>query len=169
MLNTRSLLYRLALVLPMLTGCSSQDYFSSPASLSDIEQVENEERQADEKLIATLEKLRANPGVPDLSENMFRRQMSLTYSGSVKHLTDHHRKVIKLFFQTMPDSNNISIILSVAPSSSRETFEGLNDAWVRVQELRHYLKDYSGQIQELYIPDQAPDTITIQVLGGDSV
>ena len=114
MLNTRSLLYRLALAIPILAGCSSQNYLPINAPLSDSELIDNEERQSDEKLIAALEKLRANPDAIDLSENMFRRQMSLTYSGTVKHLTEHHRKIIKL-----------------------------------------------------YIPGQAPDTITIKVLGGD--
>ena len=168
MLNLHTTVFRLILILPMLVGCASQNFSIDKSDSAVFTESIDLEHDADEKLLEALDNLRDNPEALDMSENMYRRKMSLTYSGTVNHLTEHHRKVITLFFQTLPENKNISIILSAAPSSSSSSsgFEGVKDAWVRVQELKNYLKKYSEEIEELYIPDQPTDTVTIQVLGG---
>ncbi|KEQ18875.1 hypothetical protein GZ78_02110 [Endozoicomonas numazuensis] len=146
----------------ILSGCASQP----PAPLEKL--LTEQPPQTEEELIGAIEKLRSESKELTISNNMYRRQLSLNYEEDANHISDHQKKVIKLFFQTLPDRDNLSIILSISPSSD-EGFNSINDAWVRVQELRSYLQDYSVQIEELYIPDQEPDTVTIQVLGGDSV
>ena len=124
--------------------------------------------QTEKELISSIEKLRSESKELTISNNMFRRQLSLNFEDDNNSVTEHHQKVIMLFFQTLPDRDNLSIILSVSPSSD-DGFDAVNDAWVRIQALRSHLKTYSNQIEELYIPNQEPDTVTIQVLGGDSV
>ncbi|WP_062267331.1 hypothetical protein [Endozoicomonas arenosclerae] len=152
----------LLFTLAILTGCANQPHAPLEKLLTD------KPPQTEEELLNAIDKLRNQSKDLTLSNNMYRRQLSLNYQEDANHISEHQKKVIKLFFQTLPDSDNLSIILSISPSSD-EGFESINDAWVRVQELRSYLKDYSTQIEELYIPDQEPDTVTIQVLGGDSV
>ncbi len=146
----------------MLSGCANQP-------VTPLEKLLTEQPpKTEEELLNAIEKLRSESKDLTISNNMYRRQLSLNYEDDANHISEHQKKVIKLFFQTLPDRDNLSIILSISPSSD-EGFESINDAWVRVQELRNYLEDYSNQIEELYLPDQEQDTVTIQVLGGDSV
>lgn len=155
------------MMLPVLSGCANKNGQQSPlqATLAGTRTLP----ETNEKLMASIQKLRDESKEIDLSEEMFRRKMSLNYAPSAKTLTEHQKKIINLFFQTLPESKSISIIISIAPTSKGEGFEALHSAWMRIQELKHHLKAYSPKIEELYLPDQSSDTVTIQVLGGKGV
>lgn len=153
------------LLLPLvLMGCANQQ---SPRMQMDRE-LAGASHPSNEQLQETIEKLRSESQELVISNKMYRRKMSLTFENELNHLTEHQKKVISLFFQTLPESESISIILSIAPSAETG-FEAIKDAWIRTQELKTYLDQYSEEIEELYIPDQESNTVTIQVLGGGSV
>lgn len=157
----------LIFTLPVLSGCANKTGQLSPleATMAGTKTTP----QTNKELLASIQQLREESTELKLSDSMFRRKMSLTYSSPSNHLSKHQQKVIDLFFQTLPDTKNISIIISIAPTSAGDDFNALHTAWTRIQELKNYLQAYSIQIEELYLPDQSSDTVTIQVLGGESV
>ena len=166
MLQFRIPILWLIVVLPVLTACSTKrtDYNSMEAASKAIQ----ETRESNQELMDSINKLRNQSKDIELSDDMFRRKMTLSFESNNKQLTRHQQKVINLFFQTLPRYESISIIISVAPASS-EGFDAVHSAWARVQALKNYLKAYSDQIEELYLPDESPDSVTIQVLGGKGV
>ena len=163
----RSLSLWLLLLLPVLTACSTAkraDYNSMSAASEAVQQT----KESNQELMESINKLRSESKDIELTEDMFRRKMSMSFEPNKKQLTEHQQKVIDLFFQTLPEYKNISIIISIAPAST-EGFEAIHSAWTRIQALKNHLKAYSNQIEELYLPDQSPDSVTIQVLGGTGV
>ena len=156
----------LIMTLPVLTACSTKraDYNSLEASSRAIQGTE----ESNQDIMDSLNKLRSQSSDIELSEDMFRRKMSLSFELNVKMLTKYQKKVIDLFFQTLPEYEQISIIISIAPANS-EGFEAIHSAWTRIQALKNHLKVYTNQIEEMYLPDLSPDTVLIQVLGGKGV
>lgn len=162
----RTLVSWLIMTLPVLTACSTKraDYNSMEAASSVIRGTE----ESNQEIMDSINKLRSQSSDIELTEDMFRRKMSLSFEPNLKMLTKYQEKVIDLFFQTLPEYEQISIIITIAPASS-EGFEAIHSAWIRVQALKNHLETYTNQIEELYLPDQSPDTVLIQVLGGKGV
>ena len=152
----------LAISLPLLSGCASD---SSLMRLQDREL--RPEKQVNQNLTAKIEHYRMAAKVQ--KENTFQRQLSLTFTASDHKVTALQEKLIKLFFQTLPSQSDIKIVISVAPSSTLESFAALQSAWQRLRSLEQAASSYSKKIELIYQPALKKDTATMKVTGGGSV
>ena len=157
----------LIMVLPVLSGCTNKNGQMSPlgAALTGTEA----EPETNQKLLASIEKMIEEHRGKGYSDHAFVRKMSLHYEPSIRMLTDHQKKIVELFFQTLPANDSISIIISISPTSKENGFEDLHTSWLRIQDLKNLLQSYTPNLEELYQPGQARDTVVIQVFGGKGV
>lgn len=146
------------LSLLLLTGCMSD--------LAVQKQKDSAIRQTNQKLLKSLETIRQSEQALPLSNDMFRRQLALSFQKPEQSVTEQHTKIIRLFFQTLPSDSSLNIIISVAPTSNPEVFKSLQKAWERLQSLKQYVSEYSSQIELVYQPELDPDTALLQVVGG---
>lgn len=162
MLQHRWFAIWLCIILPFISGCASK---SSLKRLQDREL--RSEYTVNTSLNAKIENLRQQSKTQ--KENSFQRQLSLTFNGSDHKVTEQQEKIIKLFFQTLPSQSDVKIKILVAPSSTLESFEALQEAWQRLRSLEKATSSYSQEIELIYQPSLEKDTATMQVTGGGSV
>lgn len=157
----------LMIMLPVLSGCTNKNGQMGPiqATMAGTEA----EPATNQQLLASIEKMIEEHRGKGYSDHAFVRKMSLHYEPSIRMLTDHQKKIVELFFQTLPASDSISIIISISPTSKENGFEDLHTSWLRIQGLKNLLQSYTPDIEELYQPGQARDTVVIQVFGGKGV
>ena len=146
------------LSLSLLYGCKSQLDFQT---LIDKEQARSTEQMA-EAIARMNEKEDALP----ISKNMYRRQLSLKFNQHELTISKQHEQIISLFFGSLPESQHLNIIISVAPSSGAEPFKILNDSWTRLQNLKKMLDQYSQEIELVYQTNLDIDSATIHAVGG---
>ena len=165
--NFQTISFWLIITLPVLTGCANKNGQMGPiqATMSGT----TSEPETNQKLLTSIEKMIEEHRGKGYSDHAFVRKMSLNFAPSVRGLTDHQKKVIELFFQTLPANDSISIIISISPTSKENGFEDLHTSWLRVQGIKSLLKSYTPEIEELYQPGQAKDTVVVQVFGGKGV
>ncbi|AMO57815.1 hypothetical protein GZ77_12995 [Endozoicomonas montiporae] len=157
----------LIITLPVLSGCANKNGQMGPiqAAVSGTEA----EPETNQKLLTSIEKMIEEHRGKSYADHAFVRKMSLNFEPSVRNLTDHQKKVVELFFQTLPSNDSISIIVSIAPTSKENGFEDLHTSWLRVQGIKSLLQSYTPDIEELYQPSQEKDTVVVQVFGGKGV
>ncbi len=151
----------LSLSLTLLTGC-----------LSDFAAKKNQDpsnRTTDEKLFNSLKAIResekSKPSKTS-SEAVFNRRLSLSFQPSEQSLTEHHSKIIQLFFQTLPPDVSMKIVINVAPTASSGNYSSLQTVWKRLRSLEDAVSGYSEKVELIYQPDFVPDTATLQIVGG---
>ena len=145
----------------MLTGCMSGGFGKNTLDIS--------ERVADTKPNSSIEELWQPSKQSSPPQELFSRQLSLSFQQSEKNLTAKHEQIIQLFFQTIPRSKDLDIVISVAPASGEEQFKALQSAWERLRNLEQQISPYSTNIRLIYKPELKQDTALLQVVGGDSV
>ncbi|MFK0570316.1 hypothetical protein [Endozoicomonas sp.] len=103
-----------------------------------------------------------------VSRDMYRRQLSISFNQEEFQVNKQHQQIIDLFFKSLPDSQHLNIIISVAPSSAAEPFKTLNESWARLQSLKKMIEQYSKEIELIYQPDLDIDSATIHAVGGSA-
>ncbi|MGB1271033.1 MAG: hypothetical protein ACPG5T_03075 [Endozoicomonas sp.] len=157
------LTYSLILLIPWLASCTPTMKLNNPLPGYEKKQTEKEAH-----LEKSLEKLSKSTAGMLLSNDIYRRKLSITFNKQQNSLTEQHIKVIRLFFQTLPKSQNINIVISVASTSEQSSFASLNMSWNRLRSIKKQLSIYTNDIETTYQPDLETDSASIQVTGVNS-
>lgn len=120
-----------------------------------------------EQMSAAIDRMNEADNALPMAKNKYRRQLSINFTGQELQVNRQHKQVIDLFFTSLPESQHINIIISVAPSSAQEPFKALNDSWARLQSLKDTLASYSEKIELVYQPELDLDSATIHAVGSD--
>ncbi|WP_257285036.1 hypothetical protein [Endozoicomonas sp. SESOKO1] len=145
--------------LSFLYGCQSQ--------LNIKTLMEKEQARSTQQITDAIARMNKNENALPISKNMYRRQLSINFSQQELEVNNQHKQVIDLFFNSLPESQHLNIIISVAPSSAGQPFKTLNDSWARLQSLKNILAQYSDKIELVYQPELDFDSATIHVVGND--
>ncbi len=145
--------------LSFLYGCKSQLNFQT---LMDKEQARSTQQIAD-----AITRINETENSLPISKNMYRRQLSINFTQKELEVNSQHKQVIELFFNSLPESQHLNIIISVAPSSAGQPFKTLNDSWARLQSLKNILEQYSEKIELVYQPELDLDSATIHAVGNN--
>ncbi|WBA83034.1 hypothetical protein [Endozoicomonas sp. GU-1] len=145
--------------IPLLYGCKSQLHLQT--------MMEKEKARSTQQIADTIAKINEKENALPISKNMYRRQLSINFTQEELAVNSQHKQVINLFFNSLPKSQQLNIIISVAPSSAEHPFKTLNDSWSRLQSLKNILEQYSEKIELVYQPELGFDSATIHVVGND--
>ncbi len=159
--GSRTFATMLYFCLPWLAGCSVSSSFQTL--------MEKKQANSTQQLSEAIEKMNQAENALLISKDMYRRQLSISFNQQELQVNTQHRQVIDLFFKSLPESQRLNIIISVAPSSAGEPFKTLNDSWSRLQSLKAILAQYSKEIELIYQPELDLDSATIHAVGGKDV
>lgn len=141
----------------LISGCSSNLNFNTIMKTG-------QEKSA-QQISEAISRMNQSEGSLPISKNMYRRQLSINFSQQELQANAQHEQIIDLFFKSLPESQQLNIIISVAPSSASEPFKTLNDSWTRLRSLKKILEQYSKEIELVYQPDLDVDSATIHAVG----
>lgn len=144
-----------------LAGCSSTPSFQTL--------MEKEQKKSAQQIASSIERMNQTENSLPITKNMYRRQLSINFNQKELQANSQHKQIIDLFFKSLPESQRLNIIISVAPSSAADPFKTLNDSWARLQSLKEMLTQYSKDIELTYQPDLDLDSATIHAVGGQGV
>ncbi|WP_257294398.1 hypothetical protein [Endozoicomonas sp. YOMI1] len=129
--------------------------------------MEKEQARSTQQIADAIARINEAENALPISKNMYRRQLSINFSQQELEVNNQHKQVIGLFFNSLPKSQQLNIIISVAPSSAGQPFKTLNDSWARLQSLKNILEQYSEKIELVYQPELDLDSATIHAVGND--
>ena len=143
----------------LISGCNSNLNFKTI--------MEREQEQSAQQISEAISRMnQAEESLP-ISKNIYRRQLSINFTQQELQANGQHKQIIDLFFKSLPESQQLNIIISVAPSSAGEPFKTLNDSWTRLQSLKKILAQYSKEIELVYQPELELDSATIHAVGSN--
>ncbi|WP_422449481.1 hypothetical protein [Endozoicomonas sp. ALB091] len=143
----------------LLYGCKSQ--------LNVQALMENEQTRSTQQIADVIARMNETENALPVSKNRYRRQLSINFTQKELEVNNQHKQVIDLFFNSLPESQHLNIIISVAPSSAGQPFQTLNDSWARLQSLKDILEQYSEKIELVYQPELDLDSATIHAVGNN--
>ncbi|WP_175404399.1 hypothetical protein [Endozoicomonas atrinae] len=129
--------------------------------------MDKEQARSTQQIADAITRINETENSLPISKNMYRRQLSINFTQKELEVNSQHKQVIELFFNSLPESQHLNIIISVAPSSAGQPFKTLNDSWARLQSLKNILEQYSEKIELVYQPELDLDSATIHAVGNN--
>ncbi|USE35173.1 hypothetical protein [Endozoicomonas sp. SCSIO W0465] len=129
--------------------------------------MEKKQARSTQQITDAIARINEKENRSPIAKNRYRRQLSLNFTQQELEVNNQHKQVIDLFINSLPESQQLNIIISVAPSSAGEPFKTLNDSWARLQSLKNTLEQYSENIELVYQPELDLDSATIHAVGNN--